>query len=127
MERVQSLIDSKQRIFNAYSAGLEGLPLLLNPQHANTINGYWMPTIMVNESVAFNREILLEAFKSDNIDGRVFFWPLSDTGHFNRGVFTGVAHGLFARGVNLPSYHDLEDEEITRVCKIIHQFFNQSN
>ena len=49
----------------------------MNPEPSETINGYWMPTIVIEEVVSFDREIILEAFKENNIDGRVFFWPLS--------------------------------------------------
>lgn len=127
IERIDELIARKRYIFNSYIAELAGLPLILNPEIENTINGYWMPTIIVNESVSFNREMLLEQFKLNNIDGRVFFWPLSDTGHFKSGKFTPVAHSIFARGVNLPSYHDLTNAEISQVCNIIHTFINQSS
>ena len=36
-----------------------------------------MPTIIVNKDVKFNREEVLMKFKQENIDARVFFWPLS--------------------------------------------------
>jgi len=31
----------------------------------------------VDQEVHFDRDALLADFKADNIDGRVFFWPLS--------------------------------------------------
>lgn len=127
LERIQTLIDSKRRIFNAYKNNFAGLPVVLNPESENTINGYWMPTIVVNESVPFDRANLLECFNKENIDGRVFFWPLSDTGHFKECKPTPVAHRVYSRAVNLPSYHDLTNEEITRVCNIVRPFIEQSS
>jgi perosamine synthetase len=77
MERIDELIAAKQRIFGYYAEGLRDLPLKMNTKPDGTENGYWMPTIVLNEGVPFNRETLLAAFKADEIDGRVFFWPLS--------------------------------------------------
>ena len=35
----------------------------MNPELNGTVNGYWMPTIVANEGVAFDRDALLAAFK----------------------------------------------------------------
>ena len=78
MERIEELISRKREIFAMYReqlALLEGVSM--NPEPECTVNGAWMPTIVVNDEVAFDREALLQAFKDNNIDGRVFFWPLS--------------------------------------------------
>ena len=122
IERIQTLIDSKRRIFNAYKQSLAELPVSLNSEFKNTGNGFWMPTMVVNESIPFDRARLLELFKQENIDGRVFFWPLSDTGHFKGCMPTPVAHSIHPRAMNLPSYHDLTNEEIARVCNIVRSF-----
>lgn len=127
MERIEELIAGKRRIFNAYQQGLADLPVSLNPEYENTVNGFWMPTLLVDESIAFERENLLTCFKQKNIDGRVFFWPLSDTQHFKSGQPTPVAHRIYARAINLPSYHELSNDDIAQVCSIIRLFIEQSN
>src|SRR5690606_14887766 len=77
VERIDELIAGKRRIFEYYQRHLGDLPLRMNPQDEGTVNGYWMPTIVADEGVPFDREALLTDFKSHDIDGRVFFWPLS--------------------------------------------------
>lgn len=119
VERIGELVAAKRRIFARYQAGLAGLPLHMNPEPEHTVNGYWMPTIVVNEQMRFDRDALLQRFQAHNIDGRVFFWPLSDTGHFALRTPTPVAHAVSPRAINLPSYHDLRDEEIDRVCAVV--------
>lgn len=115
VERIDELIAAKRRVFEAYRERLAGLPLQMNPQGDGQVNGFWMPTIVVDEGVNFDREALLAAFKVDNIDGRVFFWPLSQLPMFEPRPQNRVAYGLPARAVNLPSYHDLGDAQIERV------------
>jgi perosamine synthetase len=120
VERVDDLISAKRYIFTKYQEHLCNLPLDLNPEPAGTINGYWMPSIVVKQGVPFDRELLLAAFHADNIDGRVFFWPLSMLPMFEDRPENVVSYGLFERAVNLPSYHDLADSDIARVCHHIH-------
>jgi perosamine synthetase len=121
VERIDSLIAAKRQIFTYYAEGLGGLPVSMNPEPVGTRNGYWMPTLVVNESVRFDREALLTAFKADNIDGRVFFWPLSMLPMFQERQENEVSRGLHRRAINLPSYHDMSKSEINRVCNIIRQ------
>lgn len=119
MERAAELIEGKRRIFMAYRERLAGLPLAMNPEPEGTVNGYWMPTIVVDKDVPFDREKLLDRFKQSEIDGRVFFWPLSMLPMFEDQPQNEVSYGLYNRAINLPSYHDLTESEIDRVCGII--------
>lgn len=120
MERIEELISRKRAIFEYYREQLDGLPVQMNPQDGlGRIHGYWMPTFIVDEGIPFEREALLDRFRSRNIDGRIFFWPLSETGHFESRQATCVSRALSPRGVNLPSYHDITEEEMDRVIKII--------
>ena len=87
----------------------------MNPEPVATVNGYWMPTVVVDASVDFDRAALLAAFKRAEIDGRVFFWPLSVLPMFEAAPGNAVSYGLYERAINLPSYHDLRDEDMNHV------------
>jgi perosamine synthetase len=115
MERIEDLIAGKRRVFEYYREALRELPLRMNPEPPATTNGYWMPTIVVDNNVPFEREALLAAFKADNIDGRVFFWPLSSLPSFHPHLKTYMSHSLAGRAVNLPSYHEMTKKEQDRV------------
>lgn len=121
LERIEELITKKRQIFRWYESKLKGLPVKLNPEPENCQNGYWMPTIVVDEDVSFDREVLLKAFKENNIDGRVFFWPLSMVreNDFIRRTPNSIAYSLYKRAINLPSYNDIKEEEIDRVVTCI--------
>ena len=56
--------------------------------------------------------------KTDEIDARVFFYPLSEQPMFDHAQ-TPIAHSICNRAINLPSYHDLKDAQIDRVCQVI--------
>ncbi|CAB3768102.1 DegT/DnrJ/EryC1/StrS family aminotransferase [Paraburkholderia solisilvae] len=123
LERIDELTAQKRRIFEMYRAALAPLAsrIDLNVEHPGTVNGYWMPTAVFREDVKFDREALLQAFKEESIDGRVFFWPLStlELNGLQQGVDAPVAHGLHRRAVNLPSYHDMGQAEVERVVAVM--------
>ena len=123
MERIDNLIAAKRRIFAYYAEHLRNLPLKMNPEPAGTINGYWMPTIVVDDGVPFKRNDLLAAFKADNIDGRVFFWPLSMLYMFEVKPENAVSYRLYERAINLPTYYDLSEIEMNRVIKKVEDLF----
>ena len=117
IERIDDLIAAKRQIFAHYKDQLSGLPITLNPEPYGTVNGCWMPSIVVEDGVTFDREELLAAFRADNIDGRVFFWPLSMLPMFDSKPENTVSYRIFNRAVNLPSYHDLTASDIERVSQ----------
>lgn len=119
MERIDDLIAAKRRIFKGYAERLAGLPLMMNPEPQGTVNGYWMPSIVVDKDVKFDRQLLLDRFQEAEIDGRVFFWPLSMLPMFEDQPQNEVSYGLFPRAVNLPSYHDLTEDDLDRVCGVV--------
>lgn len=126
MERIDQLIEKKRHIFSVYQEELAGLPLVMNPEPVGTTNGFWMPSIVVDEGVPFDREVLLRDFKENNIDGRVFFWPLSMLPMFTPKPGNTVSYGLHERAVNLPTYHDLTDAEIGRVAAVVKRALAQA-
>ena len=119
IERIDELIETKRRIFRYYTDALQDLPCAMNPEPHGMINGCWMPTIVVDEGVPFDREELLANFKRDQIDGRVFFWPLSLLPMFEPQPEHRVAYGTYRRAVNLPSYHDIEASQLERVVAAV--------
>jgi perosamine synthetase len=126
MERLPELISNKKQIFTAYFERLNDLPLRMNPQPPGTVNGCWMPTIVCDPDSGVRREALLEAFARNDIDGRVFFWPLSGLPMFDTCSQNIVAPDLAARSINLPSYHDMSMDDIERVVSTVRSVFRST-
>jgi perosamine synthetase len=123
MERIDILVNRKREIFQIYKRAFECISRIsMNPESKNTINGAWMPTIVFDASVNFSREKLLNIFSSENIDARVFFWPLSSLPMFQSSKINKISLDLPSRAVNLPSYHDMETNDIERIITIIKNF-----
>lgn len=121
MERIGELISRKRQVFFCYAEHLNNLPIKMNPEPPMTVNGFWMPTIIIDESISFDREALLTAFKENNIDGRVFFWPLSMLPMFKSKPENTISYALYKRAINLPSYYDLKEKDIKRLLGLLDQ------
>ena len=120
MERIDALTCRKREILHTYLEGLSNLPgVNMNPTPSGTVNGAWMPTVVFAPETHLTREILQEAFAAENIDARVFFWPLSSLPAFQQKNNNTVSYSIAERAINLPSYHDITAEEQQRVCRVI--------
>lgn len=115
LERIDELIARKQQILRNYRQMVECETLRLNPEHVGTSIGAWMPTAVFAPERGVTREALMAAFKAENIDARVFFYPLSSLPMFAPIAKNRIAFDLPTRAINLPSYHDMTDEEQLRV------------
>lgn len=120
IERVEELVAEKRRIFNAYQSGLHDLiGVSLNTENPGTINGFWMPNVVFDETTGVTRESLLEVFEADQIDARVFFWPLSELPFFEKKISSSASQSIASRAINLPSYHGIDEAEMSRVIAIV--------
>jgi len=120
LERVETLVARKREILASYKASLAGAPgIAMNPEPDGTTNGAWMPTVVFDEELGITREMLISAFSQADIDARVFFYPLSSLPMFEPQPGNRFAYSIAARAINLPSYHDMTDEDQRRVLTVI--------
>lgn len=120
MERIESLVARKREILATYRDALLSLTgVSMNPEPAGTINGAWMPTVVFDESSGVTREELQQALGAENVDARVFFWPLSGMDMFEPVCQNHNAWSIPGRAINLPSYHDIDPRDLTRVIDVI--------
>lgn len=120
MERIDELVRRKREIFTYYQKQLCGIAgVSMNPEKSGTINGYWMPTAVFSPETGVTRERLLDLFKAENIDGRVFFHPLSSLPMFAQKLSNRISYDLPTHAINLPSYHDLTNDDQYRVIAAV--------
>lgn len=122
LQRVEELVARKRQILQRYRQQLASLPALsMNPEHPGTIIGAWMPTAVFAPGTGVSSERMVQAFLDANIDGRVFFHPLSSLPMFGSAHGARQAADIARRAVNLPSFHDMTDAQIERVAAVIKQ------
>jgi perosamine synthetase len=120
MERIEDIINRKRKVFEYYKEHLCSISgVTMNPEQDGTLNSYWMPTVVFDKALNITREKLIEAFSKNNIDARVFFYPLSSMGIFGEPVDNMNSYDIPERAFNLPSYYDLSSDEQDRVVNVI--------
>ena len=125
VERIEELIKRKREILAYYRDQLASYPgVSINPESVNIINGAWMPTVVFASETGVTREMLQQAFVIENIDARVFFYPLSSLSMYESNKENYYAIDIPSRAINLPSYHDISDAEQNRVINVIKRILN---
>lgn len=121
-ERIVELIERKRAIMANYRGRLGCLSgLSLNPEPEGTRIGAWMPTVVFAPELGITRERLLARFAEHNIDARVFFYPLSGLPMFLGRIPAAGGHSasIPERAINLPSFHDMTETDIERICSVV--------
>lgn len=120
LERLDELIAKKRQIFGWYQSRLGPFAeLQLNCERTETTNGYWMTTVIVNSCLGVRKEQLMARLAEYGIQTRPFFYQLTELPPFRRGADTPVAADLAPRGINLPSAHDLTEDDVEYVCSAL--------
>ncbi|WP_082963784.1 DegT/DnrJ/EryC1/StrS family aminotransferase [Mycobacterium sp. 852002-51961_SCH5331710] len=121
-ERIDELIARKRQIFRRYENALSGLDgISMNPEAPHTQNGFWMPNVVFDKSKGMTSGTILNAFTALNIDARVFFHPLSTVPPFEGSAGGRWASDIPHRAINLPSFHDITQEDQNRVIQVIQE------
>lgn len=124
LERIDELVIRKKEILNFYKSNLADLNgVSMNPEPEFTINGSWMPTVVFAPHTEVTREKLQSAFHAENIDARVFFWPLSSLEMFVSVPQNYNSWSIPSRAINLPSYVELSELDQLRIINVVRSFF----
>ena len=116
LERIDEIVARKREIFSAYRKRLSGdKRIRMNTEADWAKNVYWMVCVEIDGFGEAERDLLMQRLKQKGIDSRPYFYPVSDLPMYEKAL-TPVAHAVYQRGINLPSYFDIEDAAIGYVC-----------
>lgn len=122
LERADELIKKKIQIAKWYEEKLKNLPVIFHSQIGNVRHSFWMISILLNNSS--ERDKVREYLRSNEIETRPTFHPVHLMPmYFVREFSLPVAEELGSRGINLPSYPDLNENDVDYICNMIKRFF----
>jgi len=120
LERVEALVARKREILQSYRDAFAGeSSIRMNPEPEGTHIGAWMPTVVVDGQSGVMANGMLEQFVHANIDARPFFAPLSTLPWMPPNATGANAQSVYERAVNLPSFHDMTNDQIARVSDVV--------
>lgn len=123
LERINEILKEKDRIISEYIKNLKGIPVSYHQEVGNVKNSYWMFTILASSE---NERDKLRQYLSENgIETRPTFHPVHTMPMYLEKTKYPVAEDLGKRGINLPSYPDLTNEDIKFITSKISSFYDR--
>jgi len=122
LERVDELVEKKQIIFKWYHDRLSDIDGLgMNFEQPKACSNKWMSSIVLTRDFGITRDELREKLKKDGIDTRPFFFPASMFPMYEQAK-TPISHKVGLNGINLPSGHNLSEEQIDFICRKLKKY-----
>lgn len=121
LERVHEIIDQKRAIGKRYESNLINLPLTTQPEAMGTTHSFWMCSILLNDGTL--RDALRLHLNESGIETRPFFYPVHLMPMYFENQQFPVTEDIASRGINIPSYPDLQPNDIDIISNTIQSFF----
>jgi perosamine synthetase len=116
LERVDELVTHKRWVFAQYQEQLSHADIEMNVEREHCKNSYWMPTaILPSYFNVEKRDTLIQAMISQGIQARPFFYPVSSFPMFTSIKSNYLSFSIHERGINLPSYFAMTEQDIEYV------------
>ncbi|MFA6598864.1 MAG: DegT/DnrJ/EryC1/StrS family aminotransferase [Ignavibacteriaceae bacterium] len=126
LERIEEILLKRRQIFEWYSLRLAKNPnITLNRTKKGYINCYWLICIELLNEFSGVRDELIEYLKKADIDSRPYFYPLSSLPMY-KSHNCSVSDQVSSRGLNLPTFFDITEEEVDIVANTILTFLSKS-
>lgn len=123
LERADEFISRKRTLAERYRTTLSELPIECQAEAPDTVHSYWMFSILVEH--ANQRDELRRHLANASIETRPLFYPMHTMPMYSRNYRKHiVAEDLAWRGINLPSWPGLKEEQIVKITTTISEFYN---
>ena len=105
------------------SQELTGLPITLHHETGEVRHSYWMYSILLDDPQ--KRDLLRDYLDNQGIETRPVFYPVHTMPIYSQKFQRHpVAESLGWRGINLPSWPGLDQQQITCVISAVNDFFH---
>jgi perosamine synthetase len=122
LEQADTFIRRKQEIAAEYKNFLKDLPLEVHEQSLDAFHSYWMFSVLVLDPK--KRDGLRNFLLQSGIETRPLFYPVHTMPMYSNPFQSHrVAEELGWRGLNLPSYPGLQDQDVAMICDRIRDYF----
>ena len=127
LEKIDEIVARKRRMGQTYNRLLKDIDgLELPPEEPWARSVYWMYGVVLSEKIGVDASQFAQRLRQREIETRPFFLGMHEQPVLHkRGLFVEesypVAERLARRGLYLPSGLALTEEQLTRVCEVVHE------
>lgn len=124
LENASLFLDRKRTIAQRYRHLLADTHLVFQHESPEVQHSWWMISVLA--PTAQERDHLRQALARHGIETRPTFYPVHTMPMYShRYERHRVAESLGLRGINLPSYPSLRDEQIEEICHVLRNALGQ--
>lgn len=118
LERIDYILRRKAALAQCYRDSMDNSPFTFQASLPGEVSSHWMVTILVPGRI--DREPVRQALAEAGIETRPAFYPIHTMPMYcdDQGEFP-VAEDIAARGINLPSWHGLADDDVRDIASIM--------
>ncbi|MCS4091848.1 DegT/DnrJ/EryC1/StrS aminotransferase family protein [Rhizobium sp. BK176] len=124
LELAEDFLQRKSKIAQYYALRFSGLPARTHVPVGDVTHSYWMCSLIVDQAEV--RDSLRSHLSERNIETRPFFPMAHGMPHCQTDQVLPIGENLSARGINLPSYPGLTDEQLDHICGSVCEFFDHT-
>lgn len=122
LEQADTFLRQKREIAGWYKKYLQGTPVAFHREDENVRHSYWMCSILVPKSA--ERDSLRAFLEERNVETRPVFYPVHTMPMYSQRYQRHKnAEDIGWRGMNLPSWQGLQEEQVKYICDVIHAFY----
>jgi perosamine synthetase len=122
MEHIHDLLDKKQQLAKRYEAYLKGVEF--HKPVGDVVHSYWMCSILVPDKK--QQRPLMAHLAEHGIETRPLFNPAHKMPMYPTDESFPVAEDLSERGINLPSWPGLSEEQVRFIADTINTFLKEA-
>jgi len=129
VERMDELLEKKRQNYEWYKDELSGIDgLKLSIERPNVYCNFWQTSFVMEKDFGIAQDDLMKELRGVGIDSRPFFPPISSLPMVNQDLSDSnpVTYRVADRGINLPSRHDLTEEDVKFIGKELRRILSAS-
>lgn len=121
LEQVSVFLNHKRKIATLYMNKIKNPKISFHKESKNVFHSYWMFSVLAKDGI--DREKLRDLLASNNIETRPLFYPVHTMPMYSAKFQKHpIAENLGWRGINLPSYPGLNEDQISLIADVINKF-----
>lgn len=119
LERADELIAKRKTIYSWYKKYFQNFDgVTLNKTYSWADNTYWLVCAELHNYNEEKRAGFMAKMKEAGVDTRPFFYPMSMMPMYEK-ADNPITYFVFEKGINLPTYFDLKEEDVKFICEKI--------
>jgi perosamine synthetase len=123
LEQAEKILQLKRQIAAWYSEALQGLALKVHAPVGDVYHSYWMCSILLDDPA--QRDPLRKHLEQAGIETRPLFYPVHTMPmYLTQAEDFPIANSLGSRGMNLPSWPELTQQQVGTIAQKIREFLS---